>query len=140
MNVNCMAVPNATSRDFGMTEPISTCARFFSQRLDGDKTWQETKDACKDAGDAKIAVPSGSDENVFLHDLALQYNGNIWIGVRENVSSGTCAVRQSLQGEDQDCSIATCNRFRNRTQGIGCMSRGAGTTPTGTARTSLKRK
>ena len=56
------------------------------QRLDGDKTWQETKDACKDAGDAKIAVPSGSDENVFLHDLALQYNGNIWIGVRENVS------------------------------------------------------
>ena len=55
--------------------------------MDGDKTWQETKDACADAGSAKIAVPSSSDENVFLHDLALQYGGNMWIGVRENVSA-----------------------------------------------------
>ena len=96
------------------------------QRLDGDKTWQETKDACKEAGDAKIAVPSGSDENVFLHDLALQYNGNIWIGVRENVSCGTFAVRQSLQGKDQDCSIATCNLLQKSNPGHWVYEQGSG--------------
>ena len=67
------------------------------QRLDGDKTWQETKDACADAGSAKIAVPSSSDENVFLHDLALQYGGNMWIGVRENV--GNFYQRRSYAGQ-----------------------------------------
>ena len=77
------------------------------QRLDGDKTWQETKDACKEAGDAKIAVPSGSDENVFLHDLALQYNGNIWIGVRENVR-GRLRVRNLATLDNVSCVGRFC--------------------------------
>ena len=106
--------------------------------MDGDKTWQETKDACKDAGDAKIAVPSGSDENTFLHDLALQYNGNMWIGVRENVSEELGALLKfggpfkylhfwtQIVSECQLSSLGTCDYFQKSNPGQWVYEQGSG--------------
>jgi hypothetical protein len=57
------------------------------QKLDaGEQTWQEADRLCGDK-DAIIAIPNDHIEDRFLHDMALKENGNIWLGIRENVRS-----------------------------------------------------